>query len=206
MSIPKKAEIYYCRNPYFKGHEQGEHSQDSMKRPYLCVFGNKNYMLGFAMTTKTKQTKNYPSHTNIITSQSEIMLDQLHIIMMEDIENFKWKLSDNDYNNVINNFVNQIIADEPVHQYSKVSFCNIISLEHNNPILSDYFDYIIVSSNKFHISGMCYIAPIENGNLKFEYLHAIDYREREFSRISEIPYTEKDILDLRTSLTDTLKI
>ena len=206
MPIPKKAEIYYCRNPYFKGHEQGEHSRNSVLRPYLCVFCGQNHMLGFAMTTKNKQAKNYPSHTNIITPQGEIMLDQLHIIMTQNIGKFTGQLSHNDYSNVINNFANQIIVDKPVHQYSKVSFCDLISLKHNNPILSGYSDYVVVSSNDFHISGMCYIAPIENGNLKFEYLHAIDYREREFSHISEIPYTEKDILDLRTSLTDTLKI
>lgn len=48
------------QNQHSRGHEQ------RYKRPYLVVYEGETYVLGFPLTTKGKQPKSYPSHTNPI--------------------------------------------------------------------------------------------------------------------------------------------
>ena len=73
------------QNRYSCGHEQME------KRPYLIVYESNDYILGFPLTSRAKQLKSYPSHTNARLSTNkldgEVMLDQLQFIHKADFTN-----------------------------------------------------------------------------------------------------------------------
>ena len=189
------------QNQYSCGHEQME------KRPYLVVYENDDYILGFPLTTKVKKSKSYPSHTNphlsIDKLDGEVMIDQLQFIYKKNFTNLpKVSVPDADYQTVIESFISQIIKanenpnkDEP----NCPSFYDIISLTHNIPDLSHIDRWLVVSSKHFNVyARMCFIVPYES--LDFAYLHSIDWQARNITIIGNMDYTDKDILALQQAV------
>ena len=211
MAITNKGDVYYCKNPYFIGHEQGEHSNSSKNRPYLCIYSGDGYILGFAMTTEQKALKTYPSHRNIQIQTNnlkfgEIMLDQLQIICIEDIDSLFDKLDTKKYNEIIDNFLEQIVNDDILKYSDGINFGKIIKFQHNNPIMANLKNenYVVVSSNKFGKSGMSLIFPkINNGML---FLHTIDFKSRNIEIVGEFKYIPQDIENLKNKISSLLKI
>ena len=133
------------------------------------IMGGGEYVLAFALTTKPKQSKSYPSHTNPQLLEGEVMLDQLQCIYKKDFTNLpKTSVPDMDYQAIIDSFVSQIIKakENPNKNESNCpSFCDIISLTHNIPEFSSIDKWLVVSSKHFNVyAKMCFIAPYNDQN------------------------------------------
>lgn len=192
--------IQEMQNQYSCGHEQRD------KRPYFVVYESDDYVLAFPLTTKNKQTKSYPSHTNPSISidklDGEVMIDQLQLIYKKYFTNLpKTILPDDDYQGVIDSFITQIIKanenpnkDEP----NCPSFCDIIKFTHNIPLFLGIEKWLVVSSKHFNTySKMCFIVPYNETDLDFAYLHSIDWQARDISILSNMPYNPQDIQTLQ---------
>ena len=191
------------QNKYSCGHEQME------KRPYLVVYENDDYVLGFPLTTKVKKSKSYPSHTNphlsIDKLDGEVMIDQLQFIYKKDFTNLsKTLVPSADYQAVIDSFISQIIkAKESPHKDKQncPSFCDIISFTHNVPEFSGIDKWLVVSSKHFNVyATMCFIVPYNDKNLDFGYLHSIDWEERNLKIQDKLPYTKQHIQTLQQAI------
>lgn len=189
------------QNQHSCGHEQRD------KRPYFVVYESDDYVLAFPLTTKNKQTKSYPSHTNPSISidklDGEVMIDQLQFIYKKDFTNIpKTTLSDDDYQGVIVSFISQIIKarenpnkDEP----NCPSFCDIIKFTHNIPQFLEIEKWLVVSSKHFNTySKMCFIVPYNDTD--FAYLHSIDWQARDINIIGNMPYKPQDIQTLQQAI------
>ena len=213
MAITNKRDVYYCKNPYFIGHEQGEHSNSSKNRPYLCIYSGDGYILGFAMTTERKALKTYPSHRNIQIQTNnlkfgEIMLDQLQIICIEDIDSLFDKLDTKKYNEIIDNFLEQIVNDDILKYSDCINFGKIIKFQHNNPIMANLKNenYVVISSNKFGKSGMCLVFPILDTKNDMKFLHTIDFKARQVVEKEVMKYTQTDIDNIKNKIGNLFRI
>lgn len=189
------------QNQHSCGHEQRD------KRPYFVVYESDDYVLAFPLTTKNKQTKSYPSHTNPTISidklDGEVMIDQLQFIYKKDFSKLPPKpLPNTDYEAVIDSFVSQIIKakenpnkDEP----NCPSFCDIIKFTHNIPQFLGIEKWRVVSSKHFNTySKMCFIVPYNDTD--FAYLHSIDWQARDINIIGNMPYKPQDIQTLQQAI------
>lgn len=205
--------IQEIQNKHSCGHEQRE------KRPYLVIYENNirfvggggggAYVLGFPLTTKNKQTKSYPSHTNpqlsIDKLDGEVMLDQLQFIYKKDFTNLpKISVSNTDYQVIIDSFVSQIIKarENPnKNEPNCPSFCDIISFAHNIPEFSNINKWLVVSSKHFNVyAKMCFIAPYKDKNLDFAFLHSIDWQARDIKIQDKLKYTKQHIQALQQAI------
>lgn len=191
------------QNKYSCGHEQME------KRPYLVVYENDDYILGFPLTSRAKQLKSYPSHTNPRLStdklDGEVMLDQLQFIHKADFTNLpKTSVPDTDYQAIIDSLVSQIIkANENPNKNEPncPSFYDIISFTHNIPKLSNINKWLVVSSKHFNVyATMCFIVPYDDANLDFSYLHSIDWKARKVQILGNTNYTNQTIQTLQQDI------
>lgn len=173
------------QNQHSCGHEQRD------KRPYFVVYEGDDYVLAFPFTTKI--LKHRSSHKNPSISinglDGEVMIDQLQLIYKKDFTNLsKTILPNDDYQNVIDSFVSQIIkANENPNKNEPncPSFCDIIKFTHNIPQFSGIEKWLVVSSKHFNTySKMCFIVPYNDIDLDFAYLHSIDWQTRDISIIS----------------------
>ncbi|WP_240328734.1 type II toxin-antitoxin system PemK/MazF family toxin [Helicobacter suis] len=180
----------YAQNIYRKGHEQGK------KRPYFVIYEDKVFVLAFPVTTQDKQSREYPSHENYIVSGGEVMVDQLQIIPRLQIQSFKENQKTElasqlrdikilmDRKRLVEHFLKQIILQNKsceIELAQKLSFGDVITLNNENPLLCRYPTFIVLSSDKFHLSSMCLVAPYENESIIFKLLHCIDFQARDFS-------------------------
>lgn len=194
------------QNQHSCGHEQRD------KRPYFVVYESDDYVLGFPLTTKGKQPKSYPSHTNPINPNGggeaievEVMIDQLQFIYKKDFS----KLPPNPcqariYQAIIDSFASQIIKarENPnKNEPNCPSFYDIIKFSHNIPQFSGIEKWLVVSSKHFNTySKMCFIVPYNDINLDFAYLHSIDWQVRDISIIGNMPYNSQDIQTLQQEI------
>ena len=190
------------QNRYSCGHEQME------KRPYLVVYESNDYILGFPLTSRAKQLKSYPSHTNSQLStdklDGEVMLDQLQFIHKADFTNLpKTSVPDTDYQAIIDSLVSQIIKAKENPKKDVLNcpnFCDIISLTHNIPEFLQINKWLVVSSKHFNAyAKMCFIIPYSN-DLDFGYLHSIDWEARGVNIINKLKYAEQDIQALQQAI------
>lgn len=191
------------QNQHSCGHEQRD------KRPYFVVYESDDYVLAFPLTTKNKQTKSYPSHTNPSISidklDGEVMIDQLQFIYKKDFTNLpKTILPDDDYQSVIYSFISQIVKarENPnKDEQNCPSFCDIIKFTHNIPQFLGIEKWLVVSSKHFNTyAKMCFIVPYNKTNLDFAYLHSIDWQARDISIIGNMPYNSQDIQTLQQAI------
>lgn len=193
--------IQEMQNKYSCGHEQRE------KRPYLVVYENNDYILGFPFTTQI--LKHRSSHKNPTISvgnlNGQVMIDQLQFIYKIDFTHLlPTQISNIDYQKVISSFISQIIKanenpnkDEP----NCPSFYDIISFAHNIPKLSNINKWLVVSSKHFNVyATMCFIVPYDDANLDFSYLHSIDWKSRKVQILGNANYTNQTIQTLQQDI------
>lgn len=194
------------QNRYSCGHEQME------KRPYLVVYESNDYILGFPSTSRAKQLKSHPSHTNSRLStdklDGEVMLDQLQFIHKADFTNLpKTSVPDADYQAIIDSLVSQIIkAKENLKKdvLNCPSFYDIINFTHNIPEFLHINKWLVVSSKHFNAyAKMCFIIPYNN-DLDFGYLHSIDWEARGVNIIKKLKYTKQNIKHYNKQLKQNL--
>lgn len=96
---------------------------------------------------------------------------------------------------LIEHFLEQIVLqDKPceIPQVVKgVTFGDVLALHNENPILSKYDTFVVLSDAKFHLSSMCLVAPYKNKSIVFKLLHCVDFLARKFEFLDNV----KDRLD-----------
>lgn len=187
--------IQEAQNKYSLGHEQKK------KRPYLIIYESSlGYKLGFPLTTKNKINKEYPSHKNYaLSNESEIMLDQLQIIHNSCVSSNKKEFSQDKFMELIKFFTKQIINNkQDKHNRNNLHFCDIIQFEKNINLLQNINKFLVISSNRFHVSQMCLVLPLESFDVSL--MHCIDYNARKFKIIDKLAYEKIHIDELNTKI------